>query len=295
MTILDHCNVAMRQDFILIMSESGKGNGDPSKNAEHRTDEQTGHGIWSDVMMKRAWRDGMDIMHGTEKGREIYIQSKGIALNELHAEAYKAKEITSTGTKQNRDEIAVVRQWMCEKYIDVRTLGAVMTTGKNCGQVRGPLQLTFARSVEPIEPIKIALTRQAVTKREDLERKDNDMGEKSWNPFALYVAHGYFTPHFAKSTGFSSDDFALFWEVFQNCWQFTRSAGRGVLELRFAGVFSHKDPFGNAPSYKLFKRITIKKREGIAFAREFEDYQIEINTANLPNGVTFSSLVDLLE
>lgn len=289
--ISNYCNTNMRQDFFFLVSEEGKGNGDPADGGHHRMD-VTGHGLWTDAMIKSAWRRCVVIMHGNKPGNQIYIQNRNIALNDLHAEAYEVLGITSTGTKQKRDDVALTRRWMCEQYLDVRTFGAVMTTGKNCGQVQGPLQITFARSVEPIDPMRIVLTRAAVTKAEDLERKETDMGEKSFNPFGLYLAYGFFTPHFAKGTGFSSDDFALFWQVLQDCWQFTRSAGRGVLELRYLGIYSHENPFGNEKSYRLFNRLIVEKQKDILVARRFEDYNIKVNLDDLPQGITYSSLVN---
>lgn len=217
-----HLDPTKRHDFVYLFDVTdGNPNGDPDAGNLPRVDPETMQGLVTDVAIKRKIRDWVDITRGTEERYKIYVQNSGVALNAKHKRAYTAKGITPTGSKQKRDEVEAVRGWMCENFYDIRTFGAVMTTGVNCGAVRGPVQMTFARSLDPIVPLDLSITRVAVTKEEDatvvesdrgeMKGKDTEMGRKAIVPYALYKGYGFIIPHFARQSGFSSDDLALFW------------------------------------------------------------------------------------
>ncbi len=231
-----YCDVARRHDFVLLFDVSdGNPNGDPDAGNLPRIDPETMQGLVTDVAIKRKVRDwvhtAMHSANGQQEPQErykIYVLADGEALNSKHQRAYTALNLTSKGTKQQRDEIGQARKWMCENFFDVRSFGAVMTTGVNAGQVRGPLQITFARSIDPITPLDLSITRVAVTRPEDAEivvdgdgnakGKTTEMGRKAIVPYGLYRAHGFFNPHFAQQTGFNSDDLALFWRALGMMW-----------------------------------------------------------------------------
>src|SRR5690348_17304225 len=207
-----HLNVTRRHDFVLLFDVTdGNPNGDPDAGNLPRVDPETMQGLVTDVSIKRKVRDWVDMARGEEDRYKIYVQNKGIALNTLHKRAYTALGVTSTGSKQKREEVDAVRQWMCANFYDIRTFGAVMTTDVNCGHVRGPVQLTFARSADPIVPLDLSITRVAITDPKDAEVVENEkggmsgktteMGRKAIVPYGLYKGHGFFTPHFARQTG----------------------------------------------------------------------------------------------
>lgn len=290
MTLPLYCQAERRHDFVYLFEVTdGNPNGDPDAGNLPRVDPETMQGLVTDVAIKRKVRNWIDFTHGTDPSNKIYVQDKGIALNDLHARAYTAKNIKSSGSKQKAEDIKEVRQWMCENFYDVRTFGAVMTTGVNCGQVRGPIQLTFARSIDPITPLDLAITRVAITKPED--EKTTEIGRKMIVPYGLYQGYGYYVPHFSQQTGFSSEDLALFWEAFQGMWDIDRAASRGTLALRGLTVFSHENPRGNAPAYTLLERLSARKREDVQAPRRFADYVITINQMDLPAGITCTDLV----
>jgi CRISPR-associated protein Csd2 len=224
-----------------------------------------------------------------------------VALNDIHERAYTARNIKSTGTKQNRDDIDTVRRWMCDNFYDIRMFGAVMTTGVNCGQVRGPLQLTFARSIDPISPLDISITRVAVTKPEDAnvvegeedkgKGKTTEMGRKPVLPYGLYLGHGFFSPKFAKDTGVTSEDLELFWSALVNMWDQDHSASRGFMSIRGIYVFTHQNPLGNAPAHSLFERVSAKLRDGVEAPRAFADYSVTVDDSVLPEGITLTRVV----
>ncbi len=251
-------------------------NGDPDMGNRPRQ-LPNGHGFITDVSIKRRIRDWMLLAYGSEPGYEIYVQRRDmVALNTLQAEAYEATNMVSTGSKQHPADISRVREWMTEKYWDIRVFGAVMTTGKNCGQVQGPIQVGGATSIEPIEIQEVAITRVAITKEEDLAKKQIEMGHKFLVPEALYVGHVYIVPHLAHQTGCSERDLARFWEALQHCWEIDHSASRGDLSLAGLHVFSHEHPLGNAPAHKLFERIPMTTDSPL----------LDV----LPPGVTYASL-----
>lgn len=293
-----------RHDFVLLFDVTdGNPNGDPDAGNLPRVDPETMQGLVTDVCLKRKIRDWVDLCQGDQARFKIYVQSGGEALNALHRRAYEALGITPTGSRQDRQDVARTREWMCQNFYDIRMFGAVMTTGVNCGQVRGPLQLTFARSVDPVVPLDLSITRVAITREEDVEvvvseesgegsgGKVTEMGRKALVPYGLYRAHGFFNPHFAAQTGATDEDLALVWRALQGMWDLDRSAARGMMSCRGLYVFCHQSALGNAPAHTLFDRITINRAESAAVPRSFGDYRVLVDDAGLPEGVELHSLV----
>lgn len=294
-------DTARRHDFVLLFDVTdGNPNGDPDAGNLPRVDPETMQGLVTDVAIKRKVRDYVDVARGATDRFKIYIQSGSEALNAIHRRAYTDLGIKSTGAKQAREDVSRARQWMCENFFDIRMFGAVMTTGVNCGQVRGPLQLTFARSIDPIIPLDLSITRVAVTKEEDANvviseegetsGKQTEMGRKALVPYGLYRAHGFFNAHFAAQTGADGEDLGLFWQALEHMWDLDRSASRGQVACRGLYVFSHESSLGNAPAHKLFERIVTPK-SAVAAPRSFADYKVQIDKENLPQGVTLTTLV----
>jgi CRISPR-associated protein Csd2 len=253
-----YTDATKRHDFAFLFDATDSNpNGDPDAGNLPRTDPETLQGLVTDVCIKRKVRDYVDMIRGTEDRYKIYVQNRGIALNVLHARAYTARNLVSTGAKQKREDVEQARSWMCENFFDIRCFGAVMNTQINCGQVRGPVQLTFARSIDPIVPLDLAITRVAVTQVG--ADKQTEIGRKAIVPYALYLGYGYYILHFAKQTGFTGEDLEVFWEALQGMWDLDRAAGRSNIALQKLYVFSHQNPLGNAPAHKLFERISIKR------------------------------------
>ena len=258
------------------------------------------HGLVTDVAIKRKIRDYVDLTHGDEERNKIYVRNSGVALNTSHQRAYTALGIRSTGSKQKREDVDKTREWMCQNFYDIRTFGAVMTTDVNCGQVRGPIQLTFARSVDPIVPLDLSITRVAITEQKNadvvegeggqMKGKTTEMGRKAVVPYALYVGRGFFTPHFARQTGFTTEDLALFWQALRSGWELDRSSSRGMVAFRGLYIFSHENALGNAPAHRLLERVRPRLRGDISTPRHFTDYQILEETSPLPEGVTLARL-----
>lgn len=289
MDTISYLDSTKRHDFAFLFDvHDGNPNGDPDNGNMPRTDPETMHGLVTDVAVKRKIRDWVDMTHGTEERNKIYVQNKGIALNDLHARAYAAREIKSTGSKQKAEDIEKVRSWMCENFFDIRTFGAVMNTSINCGQVRGPIQITFSRSIDPITPLDLAITRVAIT--QSGTDKTTEIGRKTIVPYALYLGYGFYIPHFAKQTGVTDEDLALFWEAMQSLWDIDRSAARGTLTLRGLYIYSHQNPLGNAPAHQLLERVMVRKTNGNV-PRNISDYAIEVGETNLPDGVVLTKLV----
>lgn len=297
-------NPEKRHDFLILFDvQDGNPNGDPDAGNMPRVDPETMQGLVTDVCIKRKIRDFVDHARGDQEPYKIYIQNKGIALNDLHQRAYTALDIEPQGAKQNRNDVSQVRRWMCKNFYDIRMFGAVMTTGVNCGQVRGPVQLTFARSVDPITPLDLSITRVAVTKADDTQivmsdegesegkGKVTEMGRKPVLPYGLYLGRGFFSPKFAKDTGVSSEDLKLFWEALIRMWDLDHSAARGFMSLRGLYVFTHDNPLGNAHAHELFDRLQIRRRPEVEAARSFSDYIVELAEDNLPEGVTLTRVV----
>jgi CRISPR-associated protein Csd2 len=299
-----HTDVNRRHDFVLLFDVTdGNPNGDPDAGNLPRVDPETMQGLVTDVSLKRRVRNWVDASQAGQRGFRIYIQNKGIALNTLHQEAYDAVGLKSTGSKQKRADIDKARGWMCEHFFDIRTFGAVMTTGVNCGQVRGPVQMTFARSIDPLIPLEVAITRVAITdpKKADVVVQESgettggsvtEMGRKSLVPYGLYRAYGFVTPSFAQQTSFSSQDLAIFWDALVNMWDLDRSSSRGLTACRCLYVFTHDGPLGNAPASRLFDRVSVQRRDGSDVPRSFGDYELTMEDSSLPAGVTMASLAD---
>jgi len=287
----------LRHDFVLLFDvKDGNPNGDPDAGNLPRIDPETMQGLVTDVCLKRKIRDWVDINYGKETRMKIYVQHHGV-LNAQHQRAYDALGKKSTGTKQDRETIEEARKWMCRNFYDIRLFGAVMTTGVNCGQVRGPVQLTFARSIDHVVPLDVSITRVAVTRAEDAATNEEgeggkvtEMGRKALVPYGLYLGYGFFNPHLAADTGVTSNDLEILWQALQQMWDLDRSASRGMMACRGLYVFSHTSVLGNAPADNLFKLITIKRKDEVKVARSFSDYLVTLDD-NVPSGVTLSRLV----
>jgi len=298
-----HTDVSKRHDAVLLFDVTdGNPNGDPDAGNLPRVDPETMQGLVTDVAIKRKIRNYVDARHGTEERNKIYVQDKGISLNEMHERAYTSLNLKSTGTKQARSDVDLARQWMCDNYYDVRTFGAVMTTGVNAGQVRGPIQLTFARSFDQIIPLDLSITRVAVTRADDAKvtvaeggegnatgGKRTEMGRKALVPYGLYRSSIFVSPQLAAQTGFNDDDLALFWEALIRMWDFDRSAARGLMACRGLYVFTHQDPYGTAPAHRLLELISAARQDAGQAVRSFSDYQVKVN-GSLPEGVTLTRL-----
>ncbi len=283
-----------RYDFVLLFDvKDGNPNGDPDAGNLPRLDAETGHGLVTDVSLKRKVRNFVGMAKGEQPPYEIYVKEKAI-LNNQHKRAYVGigREELLTGDDKKRkggDAVDDARQWMCRNFFDVRTFGAVMSTGINCGQVRGPVQLTFARSIDPVIAQEHSITRMAVATEAEAEKQEGDnrtMGRKHTVPYGLYMAHGFVSSFLAKQTGFSEDDLGLLWQALTQMFEHDRSAARGEMTTRGLYVFKHDSELGNAPAHTLFERIQPKLKEGVNVPRSFDDYEVTVDKANLPSGVT---------
>lgn len=309
-----------RYDFVLLFDvKDGNPNGDPDAGNLPRLDAESGHGLVTDVSLKRKVRNFVGLVKAQEsrdpqpgeKRFEIYVREKAI-LNNQHQRAYSAlkldappedaveesalevdepagkkKKPAKEKRKGSADDVGQARDWMCQNFFDVRTFGAVMSTGINCGQVRGPVQLTFARSVTPIVALEHSITRMAVATEAEAEKQQGDnrtMGRKHTVPYGVYMAHGFVSSFLAKQTGFGEDDLELLWQALENMFEHDRSAARGEMATRGLYVFKHDSELGNAPAHRLFERIQAEPVKDIP--RSFADYKITVNDAGLPTGVT---------
>ncbi|MDA3878032.1 MAG: type I-C CRISPR-associated protein Cas7/Csd2 [Halothiobacillus sp.] len=282
-----------RYDFVLLFDvKDGNPNGDPDAGNLPRMDAETGHGLVTDVSLKRKVRNFVGMAKGEQPPYEIYVKEKAI-LNNQHKRAYVGigREELLTGDDKKRkggDAVDDARQWMCRNFFDVRTFGAVMSTGINCGQVRGPVQLTFARSIDPVIAQEHSITRMAVATEAEAEKQEGDnrtMGRKHTVPYGLYMAHGFVSSFLAKQTGFSEDDLELLWLALCQMFEHDRSAARGEMTTRGLYVFKHDSSLGNAPAHILFERIQPKLRDGVDVPRSFLDYNVMIQDTDLPAGV----------
>jgi len=278
-----------RYEFVLFYDvENGNPNGDPDAGNMPRIDPETGYGIVTDVCIKRKIRNYVDILKANESRYQIYV-TEGIALNNQHLRAYTETDTPLPKQAKNvpAKDLLKVRQWMCDNFYDVRTFGAVMSTGVNCGQVRGPVQLNFSRSLDPIMQQEVTITRVAVTRPED--EKTTEMGRKHIVPYGLYRVEGYISPALAnqegKGTGFSEEDLEVFWQALENMFELDHSASRGKMASRKLFIFKHDSELGNAPSHKLFDLITHELAEDKVVPRQFSDYKIYVDRDNLPDGV----------
>lgn len=288
-----------RYDFVLLFDvKDGNPNGDPDAGNLPRTDAETGRGLVTDVNLKRKVRNFVGIVKGEQPPFEIYVKEKAI-LNRQHERAYQgigAADLLGGEDKKRKggDKVGEARDWMCKNFYDVRTFGAVMSTGINCGQVRGPVQLTFARSIDPVVAQEHAITRMAVATEAEAEKQGGDnrtMGRKFTIPYGLYVAHGFVSAHLANQTGFSEEDLELLWQSLAQMFEHDRSAARGEMTTRGLYVFKHDSQLGNAPAHRLFDLFRAEKTNGDAPARSFADYAVTVDEACLPAGVTLQKLV----
>jgi len=280
-----------RYEFVILFDvENGNPNGDPDAGNMPRIDAETGYGIVTDVCLKRKIRNYVETVKADSEGYKIYIKD-GVPLNTSDKLAYKELGITEEEAQKSKGEKdSKIRDFMCENFFDIRTFGAVMTTfvkaKLNCGQVRGPVQIGFARSVDPIVQQEITITRVAVTTEKDFEKKDNEMGRKHIIPYALYRAEGYISANLAKTvTKFSEKDLELLWEAIINMFEHDHSAARGKMSVRELIVFKHVSEFGNTQAYKLFDTVTIKRNDETKPARKYADYTVSVDIEKIPKEV----------
>lgn len=289
-----------RYDFVVLFDvENGNPNGDPDADNLPRVDQETGYGIVTDVCLKRKIRNYVETAKEGEPGFRIYIKER-VPLERSDKEAYQylgvdEKDVKAAKKKDENLDVKI-RDFMCQNFYDIRTFGAVMTTfvkaALNCGQVRGPVQLGFSRSIDPVVPQEIGITRVAITTEKDAENKKTEMGRKYIVPYALYKAEGYVSANLArKTTGFSEDDLALLWQAIINMFENDRSAARGNMAVRELIIFKHDSELGNAPAYKLFERVKVQRVDASNPARAYSDYRVEVNTDNLPAGVTCTRMI----
>lgn len=284
-----------RYEFTILFDvENGNPNGDPDAGNMPRIDPETGYGIVTDVCLKRKIRNCVETMCEDKEGYKIYIKD-GVPLNESDNTAYIAFGTDEKKIKElKKDDPEIdkkICQFMCNNFFDIRTFGAVMTTfvkaALNCGQVRGPVQLGFARSIDPIVTQEVTITRVAITTKKDAENKSTEMGRKYIVPYALYRVDGYISANLArKVTGFSEDDLALLWQAIINMFEYDHSAARGNMAVRELIVFKHATELGNAPAYKLFDTVSVKRKEEVIAARSYSDYEVEVAENKLPEGVS---------
>lgn len=286
-----------RYDFSLFFDvENGNPNGDPDAGNMPRIDPETGIGIVSDVCLKRKVRNYVELVRGEQidddltpdaQGYKIYVQEKAV-LNNRNKLAYDRSGIKPEKKKLPKkiEDQRMVTKFMCDNFFDIRAFGAVMTTEINCGQVRGPIQLCFAQSIDPILPQEMSITRMAVTNEKDVD-KERTMGRKQFVPYGLYRVNGFISASLAEKTGFSEDDLSLFFEALMNMFENDRSAARGLMTSRGLYVFKHESKLGNAPAHVLFDTVTARRKTG-APARSFADYEITVDISSVPEGVEMS-------
>lgn len=278
-----------RIDFVYIFDvKDGNPNGDPDAGNLPRVDAETGMGIVTDVCLKRKVRNYVQVSKELAQGFDIFIKEKAILNNAID------KAHDSESVKNAKDKTEAAREFMCKNYYDVRTFGAVMSTGKNAGQVRGAVQLTFSRSVNPVTTTEHSITRMAVATEDEAKKQNGEnrtMGRKATVPYGLYVCHGFISPSLAKQTGFSEEDLELFWEALKNMFDLDHSAARGLMSAQKLIVFKHDSALGNAPANKLFDLVKVEKVQSDVIPRSFADYKVTIDTDKLPSGVTMEELI----
>ena len=292
-----------RYDFMLVFDvKDGNPNGDPDAGNLPRVDSETGEGLVTDVCLKRKVRNYVQLVKAGETGYDIFVKEKAIlnkeiekAYSDLAIDLVKPPADVADGKKRNKEgqgqggEVLQARDKMCETYFDIRTFGAVMSTGANAGQVRGPVQLTFARSVDPVMTLEHSITRMAVATEAEAEKQSGDnrtMGRKNTVPYGLYVSYGFVSPALAAQTGFSEEDLETLWTALVNMFDQDHSAARGMMATQKLIVFKHDSALGNAPSHKLFDLVKLAKKNGVAVPRKFADYEVTLpEDAMLPGGV----------
>ncbi len=313
MTALNH-----RYDFVYLFDvNNGNPNGDPDAGNLPRLDPETNQGLVTDVCLKRKVRNFVELAKGDESGYAIYVQ-EGALLNEQHRKAYQVVRLDDEKVKtqkklspQSDEEMDALRGFMCNNFFDVRTFGAVMSTGINCGQVRGPVQMTFARSIEPIVPLEMSITRMAATNEKEKEEREKassenegdertehrTMGRKHIVPYGLYRAHGFVSAKLAERTGFSPDDLDVLWDSLTQMFEHDHSAARGEMVARQLIAFKHASALGNAPAHRLFERVSVKRTEAngsegiLPPARSFADYRVELDLDDMPANVEAIELI----
>jgi CRISPR-associated protein Csd2 len=282
-----------RYDFVYLFDcNDGNPNGDPDAANSPRIDPQDMRGLVSDVCLKRKIRNFALLAKERTAGYDIFVQ-QGSVLNEAILKAHTDLGHDVDGKKKTADrkQVQSARTEMCKRYFDVRTFGAVMSTGANAGQVRGPVQLSFSRSIDPILPLDLSITRMAVTEAKEADSPNQTMGRKNLIPYGLYRCHGFISAFLARETGFNDVDLELFWQALTQMFDHDRSASRGTMAPQKLVVFKHQSALGNAPAHKLFERITVQRKSSVPVARSFADYDVAINRTGLPAGV---ELIELL-
>ena len=313
MTALNH-----RYDFVYLFDvNNGNPNGDPDAGNLPRLDPETNQGLVTDVCLKRKVRNFVELAKGDESGYAIYVQ-EGAVLNEQHRKAYRVVrpedekvETRKSLSPKDDEEMDALRGFMCNNFFDVRTFGAVMSTGINCGQVRGPVQMTFARSIEPIVPLEMSITRMAATNEQEKKEREKasgenegdertehrTMGRKHIVPYGLYRAHGFISAKLAERTGFSPDDLDVLWNALTQMFEHDHSAARGEMVARQLIAFKHASALGNAPAHRLFERVSVKRTEAngsegiLPPARSFADYRVELDLDDMPANVEAIELI----
>jgi CRISPR-associated protein Csd2 len=293
-----HLHPARRHDAVLLFDVTdGNPNGDPDAGNLPRLDPETMQGLVSDVSIKRKIRDWVDATRGTQDRYKIYVQH-GVFLADQQERAFTARNLKKGDKDQKTQQAA--QQWMCENFFDVRTFGAVMgVTDYRAGQVRGPVQITFARSTDPIVPLDLSIARVALTNAAEARDAGSDdegathgtFGRKPLVPYGLYRAHLFVNPHFAARTGFDGDDLAIIWEALERMWDLDRSASRGMMACRGLYVFSHDSALGNAAAHALFNRVSVSRKPDVAAPRQFDHYDVMVDADDLPAGVSLTRVV----
>ena len=286
-----------RYEFVILFDvENGNPNGDPDAGNMPRVDPETSLGLVTDVCLKRKIRNFVETVKEGDPGYRIYVKDS-VPLNRSDAEACAYLQVGSDdkalkkAKKDDPDLDRNLRDWLCANFFDIRTFGAVMTTfvkgALNCGQVLGPVQLGFARSIDPIIPQEVTITRVAITTEADAEKKDTEMGRKYIVPYGLYRCEGYVSANLArKTTGFSEEDLQLLWTAILNMFEIDHSAARGKMAVRELIVFKHDSELGNAPAYKLFDTVKVERKGDVAVPRSYHDYIVEVDESQIPDGVT---------
>ena len=292
-----------RFEFVILFDvENGNPNGDPDAGNMPRIDPESGYGLVTDVCLKRKIRNYVETVKENEEGYQIYIR-EDVPLNRSDKKAFEYLNIDADDNKKLKelkkkdpDADLKIRDFMCRNFYDIRTFGAVMTTfvkaSLNCGQVRGPVQLGFARSIDPIVSQEITITRVAITTEDDAANKSTEMGRKNIVPYALYRAEGYISANLArKVTGFSEEDLELLWEAIVNMFEHDHSAARGKMAVRRLIVFKHSKELGDCPSYKLFDAVEVKRKEDVVYPRKYQDYEVTVHQDQIPSSVEVSEKV----
>lgn len=286
-----------RYEFVLLFDvKDGNPNGDPDAGNLPRVDPETGHGLITDVCLKRKVRNFVQTVKQSATEFRLFVRERSI-LNEDIKESYVAcgldpekaiqndKDKTKRNTPERRKQKDAVREFMCKNFYDIRAFGAVLSTGANAGQVRGPLQMTFARSIDPVICSEHSITRLAVTSEDDAKQKETEMGRKFTIPYGLYRENGFVNPFFADQTGFSSKDLDLFWQSLKQMFDLDRSATRGLMGTQKLIVFKHASKLGNASASALFDAVKVTKKADVVYPRSFADYEVTIDKASIPTGV----------